>query len=55
MRLIPIPEQLGQLWCEVDQYMMDLLVAPDAALDADPAGMADGRRTEIGGAQNQPE
>jgi predicted O-methyltransferase YrrM len=34
MRLIPIPEQLWQLWHAVDQYLTDLLVRPDPALDA---------------------
>jgi predicted O-methyltransferase YrrM len=34
MRLIPIPEQLGELWYEVDHYLTDLLVPPDAALGA---------------------
>lgn len=34
MRLIPIPGQLWQLWHAVDQYLTDLLVWSDPALDA---------------------
>jgi predicted O-methyltransferase YrrM len=34
MRLIPIPEPLGQLWHAVDQYLTDLLVRSDPVLDA---------------------
>src|SRR5579864_8465085 len=34
MRLIPIPEQLWQLWHAVDQYLTDVLVRPDPALAA---------------------
>jgi predicted O-methyltransferase YrrM len=34
MRLIPIPEQLSQYWHAVDQYLTDLLVCSDPALDA---------------------
>jgi predicted O-methyltransferase YrrM len=34
MRLIPIPEQLWDLWLAVDQYLTDLLVRSDPALDA---------------------